>query len=66
VGLATNYWKEIYMNICKYFVENTFEKCFEGYIFGTKLHSMPEISRFYGVIIYMFFKDHNPLHFKVK
>ena len=27
---------------------------------------MPEISRFYGVIIYMFFKDHNPLHFKVK
>lgn len=27
---------------------------------------MPEISRFYGVIIYMFFKDHNPPHFKVK
>jgi hypothetical protein len=27
---------------------------------------MPEISRFYGVIIYMFFYDHNPPHFKVK
>ena len=27
---------------------------------------MPEISRFYGVIIYMFFNDHNPPHFKVK
>ncbi len=25
---------------------------------------MPEISRFYGVIIYMFFNDHNPPHFK--
>jgi hypothetical protein len=27
---------------------------------------MPEISRFYGVIIYMFFMDHNPPHFKTK
>lgn len=27
---------------------------------------MPEISRFYGVIIYMFFNDHNPPHFQVK
>ena len=27
---------------------------------------MPEISRFYGLIIYMFFNDHNPPHFKVK
>lgn len=27
---------------------------------------MPEISRFYGVIIYMFFNDHIPPHFKVK
>ena len=25
---------------------------------------MPEISRFYGLIIYMFFNDHNPPHFK--
>ena len=25
---------------------------------------MPEISRFYGIIIYMFFNDHNPPHFK--
>lgn len=24
---------------------------------------MPEISRFYGIIIKMFFKDHNPPHF---
>ena len=27
---------------------------------------MPEISRFYGIVIYMFFNDHNPPHFKVK
>ena len=27
---------------------------------------MPEISRFYGVVVYMFFNDHNPPHFKVK
>lgn len=27
---------------------------------------MPEICRFYGIIIYMFFNDHNPPHFKVK
>ena len=27
---------------------------------------MPEISRFYGIIIYMFFNDHNPPHFKIK
>ena len=27
---------------------------------------MPERSRFYGIIIYMFFNDHNPPHFKVK
>ena len=26
---------------------------------------MPEISRFYGIIVYMFFNDHNPPHFKV-
>jgi hypothetical protein len=26
---------------------------------------MPEISRFYGLIIYMNFKDHNPPHFHV-
>ena len=26
---------------------------------------MPEISRFYGIIIYMFFNDLNPPHFKV-
>ena len=27
---------------------------------------MPEVSRFYGIIIYMFFQDHNPPHFHVK
>jgi len=27
---------------------------------------MPEICRFYGIVIYMFFNDHNPPHFKVK
>lgn len=27
---------------------------------------MPEISRFYGIIIYMFFQDHNPPHFHIK
>lgn len=27
---------------------------------------MPEISRFYGIIIYMFIKDHNPPHFHAK
>ena len=27
---------------------------------------MPEISRFYGIIVYMFFLDHNPPHFHVK
>ena len=27
---------------------------------------MPEISRFYGIIVYMFFQDHNPPHFHVK
>ncbi len=25
---------------------------------------MPEISRFYGIVIYMFFNDHTPPHFK--
>ena len=27
---------------------------------------MPEISRFYGLTIFMFFNDHLPPHFKVK
>lgn len=27
---------------------------------------MPEISSFYGIIISMFFNDHNPPHFHVK
>ena len=27
---------------------------------------MPEISRFYGIVVYMFFNDHPPPHFHVK
>lgn len=27
---------------------------------------MPEISRFYGIIIYMFYNEHQPPHFHVK
>ena len=27
---------------------------------------MPEISRFYGIIIAMFFDDHNPPHFHAR
>lgn len=27
---------------------------------------MPELSRFYGIIIYMFAKDHSPPHFHAK
>lgn len=27
---------------------------------------MPEISRFYGIIIQMFFEDHNPPHFHIE
>ena len=27
---------------------------------------MPQISRFFGIVIYMFFDDHNPAHFHAK
>lgn len=27
---------------------------------------MPEISRFYGIIVYMFYNEHNPPHFHVE
>jgi len=27
---------------------------------------MPEVSRFYGIVVYMFFGDHNPPHFHAK
>lgn len=30
-----------------------------------KLICMPEISKFYGIIIYMYIDDHNPPHFHV-
>ena len=31
----------------------------------TKKKIMPEISKFYGIIIYMYIDDHNPPHFHV-
>ena len=34
------------------------------YICFIKLKVIPEISRFFGIIIYMFFNDHNPPHFE--
>lgn len=33
--------------------------------FAKKRKTMPEISRFYGIIIYMYVDDHNPPHFHV-
>ncbi|MBI4945912.1 MAG: DUF4160 domain-containing protein [Bacteroidetes bacterium] len=27
---------------------------------------MPAISQFYGIVIYMYFKEHNPPHFHAK
>lgn len=27
---------------------------------------MPEVSRFYGIIVQMFFKDHDPPHFHIE
>lgn len=30
-----------------------------------KKYYMPEISRFYGIIIYMYMNEHNPPHFHV-
>ncbi|SHI69901.1 protein of unknown function [Cruoricaptor ignavus] len=27
---------------------------------------MPEISRFYGIVIYMYLQDHNPPHFHAR
>lgn len=35
------------------------------YIIVIYLKNMPEISRFYGLIILMFFNEHNPPHFHV-
>ena len=32
---------------------------------NNKCDSMPEISKFYGIIIYMYIDDHNPPHFHV-
>jgi hypothetical protein len=29
----------------------------------TRKNSMPEISRFYGIVVAMFFHEHNPPHF---
>ncbi len=30
------------------------------------MYGMPEISRFYGLIVYMFYNEHNPPHIHVK
>ncbi len=30
---------------------------------SVRILAMPEISRFYGIIIRMYFDDHDPLHF---
>jgi hypothetical protein len=38
------------------------EICIFGYKFNTH-YQMPEISRFFGIIIKMFFDDHNLPHF---
>ncbi len=35
------------------------------YIYKAKEITMPELSRFYGLIVFMNFKDHNPPHFHV-
>ena len=32
-------------------------------IFIYKKQDMPELSRFFGIVIYMYFKDHLPPHF---
>ena len=32
-------------------------------LFSFTLRVMPEISRFYGIVIRMYFADHNPPHF---
>jgi len=37
-----------------------------SYIASFNREAMPEISRFYGIIIYMFFGDHNPPHIHIK
>ena len=31
-------------------------------ILGERKEFMPILSSFYGIVIYMYFKDHNPLH----
>ena len=33
---------------------------------NNKRNVMPEISRFYGIVITMFFSEHNPPHFHVR
>ena len=38
----------------------------KGVVSLLKQFHMPEICRFYGIIIYMFFSEHNPPHFHVK
>ena len=35
-------------------------------MFKSKDETMPEISRFYGIMIYMFYNEHNPPHIHVQ
>ena len=37
-----------------------------GVFFWNRENCMPEISRFYGIIIAMFYSEHNPPHFHVR
>lgn len=36
-----------------------------GFKFSSFNSGMPEISRFYGIVVQMFFNEHNPPHFHV-
>ena len=51
-------------SISIFYTDNEF-RISENCIFDITLHTinMPEISRFLGIIIKMFFDDHNPPHF---
>ena len=33
---------------------------------GVKNNRMPQLSRFFGIVIYMYYNEHNPPHFHAK
>ena len=46
-------------------IGKTYKVWYEKYIislFSKNESLMPEISRFFGIVVYMFFNDHNPPH----